>query len=292
MLCPCLQALAFGGGLSATITGGRFSNITSNLGILVLARSRLYISDTILANNSLSKGALYVSHNGSLFALSNVTLSGNTAEAEGTALYVNHGAAEMLNSTFSSNTAHSGGGAVHVKAGGTLNLINTTFDGNVAGNGSEAFGGALYVMDSHVSATNCTFANNVATRGAGAIYLGMATPPNATDRCQYRDLPRRLVIKGSTFQGNVAPIGGALAVFYAAVFIHNSTFTVNRARILQVESLKLAKVLQQSSEYYTLGVGGAIYADNAVVDVQHSYFTSNVAVMDGGECTSVGPLSG
>jgi hypothetical protein len=283
LLRPGLQALAFGGGLSATITGGRFSNIYSNLGILVLAHSRLYIRDTILESNMLSKGGLYVSHAGSLFALGNVTRSGNNGTTEGPALYIVHGTAVMYNSTFNGNAAQSGGGAVHVKSGGKLEVVNTNFNGNVAGKGTEAFGGVLHVMDSQLNITNCTVTNNMATKGAGAICVGMQTPPNAANRCRYHDLPKRLLIRGSTFQGNVAPTGGALAVYDAAVFIDNSTFAVNRARPMQVESLQLRKLLQLSG-YYELGIGGAIYADNAVVDIQNSFFTSNVAVMDGGEC--------
>jgi hypothetical protein len=236
----------------------------------------------MLDNNRLSKGALYVSHAGSLVALGNVTLSGNTGTENGPALYIVHGTAEIYNSTFDSNAAQRGGGAVHVIAGGKLELINTTFNGNVGGKETESFGGVLHVMDSQVHIYNCTFTNNMATQGAGAIYVGMESQPNAAARCRYSDLPMRLIIRGSTFQGNVAQTGGALAVYYSAVLIDNSTFTVNSARPVQVESLQLNKVLQ-SSCYYTLGVGGAIYADNAVADIQDSYFMFNVAVMDGGE---------
>jgi hypothetical protein len=279
LLRPGLQALAFGGGLSATISGGRFSNIQANLGLLVLANSSLYVRDTILENNRLSKGALYVSYAGSLFALGNVTLSGNTGTTEGPALYVQSGTAEMYDSTFNNNAAQRSGGAVHVKTRGKLELINTNFNGNVAGKEQKSFGGALHVMDSQVNITNCTFTNNMATHGAGAIYVGNEKEPTTvTDSCRYRDLPRRLVIRGSTFQGNVAPTGGALAVYYAAVFIDNGTFTANRAQPVQVESPQ-----QQASGYYTLGIGGAMYAHNAVIDIQNSFFTYNVAVMDGGE---------
>jgi hypothetical protein len=282
LLRACLQALAFGGGLSATIFGGRFSDIDASMGIMVLARSRLYITDTILENNRLTKGALYVSYLGSLFALNNITLSGNTGTEEGTALYIVQGTAVVYNSTLNGTAAQRGGGAVHVKAGSKLELMNTTLNENVAGTETTAYGGAVNVMDSQVNIANCTFTNNLATQGAGAIYVGMATPPHAADRCRYGNLPRWLTIKGSRFKGNVAPTGGALAVYNAAVAIDNSTFTENMARPVQAESLQLNGALHAAG-YYTLGVGGAIYADNAVVAIGDSFFTSNVAVMDGGK---------
>jgi hypothetical protein len=282
LLHPCLQALAFGGGLGATISGGTFSDIDADMGVMVLANSRLYVTDTIFEKNRLAKGALYVSWLGSLFALGNVTLSGNTAKEEGPALYIVNGTAVVYNSNFSGNTAQRGGGAVHVKAGSHLELVNSNFTDNAAGKTTEAYGGAVNVMDSQVSIINCTFTNNMATQGAGAIYVGMATPPNATDRCRYGDLQRWLTMKVSRFEGNIAPTGGALAVYNAAVSIDNSTFTSKMARPVQIASMQLRGVLQ-SAGYYTLGVGGAVYADNAVVDIQGSFFTSNVAVMDGGE---------
>jgi hypothetical protein len=48
--------------------------------------------------------------------------------------------------------------------------------------------------------------------------------------------------------------------------------------------VQLQQLLQLATGYYTLGVGGAIYADNAVLTVQDSLLMSNNAVMDGGKC--------
>lgn len=48
--------------------------------------------------------------------------------------------------------------------------------------------------------------------------------------------------------------------------------------------MQLQQLLQLSTGYYTLGVGGAIYADNTVLTLQDSVFKSNDAVMDGGRC--------
>lgn len=231
----CLQALVFGGGLSATITDGIFTNISAAMGITVLANSRLYARDTIISNNSVLKGALYTSYSGSLFA-DNVTLSGNTASGEGPALYIVRGAAVINSSSISANAAQGGGGAAYVKAGGRLELINSTFERNVAGKGREAFGGVMHVTDSSVVITNCIFLSNMATQGAGAIYVGLATQPNATEKCRYGNLPTRLQIRGSNFSGNVAPTGAALAVYYAGVLIKNSTFQDNRARPVQVSA--------------------------------------------------------
>jgi ribosomal protein L24E len=168
--------------------------------------------------------------------LFNVTLSGNTASSEGPALYIVQGSAVINRSAINGNAAQSGGGALYVKGGGKLLLVNSTFERNIAGKGREAFGGVMHVTDSTVMITECKFTNNFATQGAGAIYVGLANQPDATQKCQYDDLPMRLEVRGSNFSGNVAPTGGALAVYYAAVLINNSTFQDNRARPVQVSA--------------------------------------------------------
>jgi hypothetical protein len=235
LLCVCMQALVFGGGLNATIAGGLFSNLSAASGIVVLARSRLHVKDTIISNNSVVKGVLYVSHSGSLL-VENVTLSGNTAFAEGPALYIVQGFAMISSSTISGNAAQSGGGALYVKGGAKLVLFNSTFERNVAGKGEEAFGGVMHVTDSTVMVTDCNFTNNLATQGAGAIYIGLENQPADSEKCRYGDLPMRLEIRGCNFSGNLAPTGGALAVYYAAAMISNSSFTDNRARPVQVSA--------------------------------------------------------
>jgi hypothetical protein len=283
-----LQAIAFGGGLNATISGGHFSNIRALMGIAVLANSSLQIRDTVITNNTIAKGAVYVSYSGSLSALDNVTLSGNTA-AEGPALYIVQGAAVITNSILSNNTAERGGGSMYVKASSNVTMHNTILAGNTAGSASplQGCGGAMHVTDSNISISQSTFSNNTATSCAGAIYLGLDTggaTPHDTEVCRY-NFPRQGIITGSKFEANAAPAGGALGIYTTAVVVDNCTFKANSARPTQ------AKALQDNIQYFLLGNGGAVYTDNAVLSIINSSLVSNQAVMDGGECAHTLSLS-
>jgi hypothetical protein len=105
----------------------------------------------------------------------------NGARQAGAIFVSNSSPLDILASTFTRNQAV-GFGAAQIE-GGRLNLVNSTFEGNVA---TQGVGGALMVdgVDASSAITNATFANNRASAGSGyfsaAIFGQLDFPVNNT----------------------------------------------------------------------------------------------------------------
>lgn len=109
-----------------------------------------------------------------------------------------------------------GGAAVRNAAGGTVIVVNSTFTSHVV-EGSNAFGGAIYVANNGVlSATSSRFSSNESGTG-GAIFTNFGT----------------MNLLGSSFNDNEAltgnRLGGAVALGTGTGNIANSTFINNQA---------------------------------------------------------------
>jgi hypothetical protein len=112
---------------------------------------------------------------------------------------------------FSNNSAGALGGALFRTPDGamqTLNLQESTFDGNSAVTG----GGAMYIHNSALNVTASTLSNNTAPTG-GAIQSDGTNIDFVND----------------TFEGNIASkgLGGAMALFSNGGTIQSSTFANN-----------------------------------------------------------------
>ena len=119
------------------------------------------------------------------------------------------GTVEIINTTFNKNTAEFGGAILQL--GGMLALVNSTFTNNTA---SEN-GGAVYTSRTNVVIANSTFTNNSAreTDGCGgAIYLDYA----------------EAIIENSTFTNNSAGQGEAIYCYEMMYIINNATFKNNK----------------------------------------------------------------
>lgn len=136
------------------ITGGQ-SAVTNGVSGLTLRRVWIY------GNNSSSTAAGVNSSVGTTLAITDSTISGNTAASTGGGLY-NRGSATITNSTFSGNTAtSSSGGGIYND--GTMQITNSTITGNTA-----LIGGGIHADTwSTVTVANSIIAGNTAT-GFGA----------------------------------------------------------------------------------------------------------------------------
>ncbi|HEY2858562.1 MAG TPA: Ig-like domain repeat protein [Terracidiphilus sp.] len=159
------------------------------------------VSNLILRDNINGSGPGAVSNAGSLTMthisfVSNQSLGGDGGNGAGGAIS-NTGALSVSNSTFGDNGADSpgaignGGAIFNSGAAAVLNLMNTTFRGNVA----RTNGGAIFNSgNSSVTAINSTFRNNQAAEGfGGAIWNSTTSTVSVSD---------------STFSGNIARDAG------------------------------------------------------------------------------------
>ena len=114
-------------------------------------------------------------------------------------------------------------------------------------NNSASEGGAITFHDSGII-KNCTFIDNSATSFGGALSTG------------FRYTNMHLDIVDCYFEGNDAPLGGAVQLLGENVDISNSKFKNN----------------------YASKIGGAINTDATVVNIHDSTFDGNTANVDGG----------
>ena len=140
----------------------------------------------------------------------------------------------LSDSVFEANYAKVGG-AVFVDSHSKIVIVNTVFEKNR----SERAGGAMYSLDSFVSAYNCSFYSNTVTG-----------------------------------DGNFNQYGGVLGLFNGKFAAEQCIFEENKPH-----------------HYSNYGYGAVIYANNAVLTVITSKFTSNGNVVIGGAisavCTSI-----
>ncbi|MBN2402154.1 MAG: hypothetical protein JXN64_07120 [Spirochaetes bacterium] len=218
-----------------------------------------------------------VTYNGNGGALnmddSSVTISQclfDTCEAStgsGGAIYaINNATVNISGSTFTGNTATAHGGAIYANAT-SLNIVNTTFNSNVASSASSN-GGAIYAQNSNISVSNCSFTANssnysAGSNGGGAMYITSTS----------------LNITNTTFTNNDAEINGG--AIYAAgnstvAISNNSGFTSNSAVSGGAICANTGSEITISSSYFGLAgsippspgnsatnYGGAIYTADA-----------------------------
>lgn len=190
-------------------TGASTSTLSGNNAYRVLTitpASVVNLSDLTIANGRVtgyssdaSGGGIY---NGGTLAISNSTLSGNSARYGG-GIY-NHGTLTLTNSTLSGNSAI-GGGGLYNGSGGTLTITNSILSGN---SGWYYGGGGIY-NNGTLTITNSTLSHNFAYTSGGGIYnIGAVTLTNST------------LSHNSAYYGGGISNGGTLT-------ITNSTFNRN-----------------------------------------------------------------
>ncbi len=128
--------------------------------------------------------------------IKNLTASGFTGYQKGGVIFTIHGDVDLVNSTFSGNIATPGTyshGGVLYDEDGDVRIEESSFIGNhVAPTGGQALGGAVYAGLGLTVVRNSKFVGNYADGGAGSSAAGALLAPGL------------LVLSETTFDGNYA----------------------------------------------------------------------------------------
>lgn len=183
----------------------------------------------------------YNDHRGLTLTNIKITNANFVGDFGGSAIYNDHGKLNVINSSFITNNST----AVYTNFG-TVTIANSTFDGNIGGQGAALFNdsGNVHVANSIFRNNNTGSAGNPSVPlGGGAIYhLGGA-----------------MNIYNTTLYGNSAQAGGAMLLKGGTVNIANTTFISNTAAA--------------SSG----GTGGAIYVVDGTINLTNDTIASNNA---------------
>lgn len=223
---------------------------------------------------------------------SDVPNTTSTKEGGG-AIFEDGGSLTVINCTFQHDTcATSGqdvsGGAINGQGVGTLIVVGSTFSDDTGSNG-----GAIGTQDENVTVVNSTFANDSATGTGG-------NPGNGGNGggLTYDGAHVSLTLCGDTFTGNHANAAGG-AVFRvgyndqggapSVVTIDRSTFdgngvdtTVGNAAGLYLENLELT-ITNTTISNNTGHFGGGLWAGQSdILDLQNVTIANNTASGGGG----------
>lgn len=253
--------------------------------------SELTIVDcTIRDNRTIDHGAGVHSENGTL-ALQTSTIRGNIAQKRGAGIHVVGGVLSIHDATFELNTATSYGGGLYVDGGSPTIGDGTTFESNVASNGGGAYlvnvseaavsdsvfqnneavggagsgttahGGGLYIAESGVTLTGCSFGGsdpslaNVASMDGGGLYA----------------VNTGVTLSGCMFQQNKSSTGGGLAARGTALDATGCTFVGNQPGPqngaggggISLASASSATLTDCAFSNNNASVGGAVYVGGA-----------------------------
>ncbi|MDR3048290.1 MAG: OmpA family protein [Elusimicrobiota bacterium] len=178
----------------------------------------------------------------SLTHYSNVSMTLNSADGSGGALYAQDGVnlAYLGRLTLNNNASGADGGAISLKDNSSMIAAAGSFIGNSAQNG-----GAISADASNIAIAGGPFTNNVAQSSGGAIKLNNG---GAGD------------FNGISFNLNKAAYGGAIFASLSALALTGGSFTGNTA----------------------LASGGAAYIENGSIEWTDILFNNNTAISDGG----------
>ena len=216
-------------------------------------------------------GAVYYNE-GSTHTLTECTFTGNKATNHGGAVYAHKPKTVKINKcTFKNNkVSFEDGGAITFN-GKKLVLTNSKFSKNQAyedGGAMDAF--SLTKQKIHLTISKCVFEENVAYKGAGAIWLGVKTV---------------FTMKNDQFIKNKASIGGALFSEAGVAKITGCTFKGNKAT--KVTSWKMKTKAGGVLKH----CGGAIMIQNKNLKIKKCTFKSNKATYGGAIFFKAGKLS-
>ncbi len=173
----------------------------------------------------------------------------------------------------------SGGGLVQlmeVGMGATLNVqLLTLTGGNTRFTAGPCEWGADICNQGSLTVSNCTFSDNVAPNGGGAIATGVKFGPGLT--------AGTLTVTNSVFSNNKASVGGAIYDYYNTLTITNSTFLNNEAVGVPL-----------GPGFGGPGSGGALQINGGGPDsITNCMFSGNQVVpWSGGPCSECGSGNG
>ena len=273
--------------VDCTFTGNTYRNSYSGPSYEGIGGGAVYVKSTALVlddctfDNNLADwqytgsgpdnfgGGAVFAYNSTITNSGTTSFTGNTTNVEyGNSTYSGGGAIALSNCptinlngvNFNSNTAYfagninaySGGGAIQCWGSGIPALANCTFTGNrvvasISGSSSESGGGAI-VGNHGLSATDCIFDSNKATReefttsndlDGGAIWLYSNTNSpitgctfinnEADDRggAIYSTAGSNTYLTNCAFTGNACGNSGGALYGYSTIYVQSSTFCDN-----------------------------------------------------------------
>jgi hypothetical protein len=235
--------------------------------------------DTITPANDDDFTALEVS--GAELTISRLTFRGffTGTDTEPGALINDGGSVTITSSRFTDNTGGDDGGAILNKAGATLDISSTEFQGNVSGVdddcsavradcGSDGYGGAISnESGSEATLTADNFLDNHATEDGGAI-------DNAGGS---------LVVSYAAFSHNSSPdYGGAIENDGGSASVSGSSFSHNHS--------EYGGAIE--TDFFPLNLTGDMLTGNSAYDggaiIMYSNTTLNKTIVTGNHATSHG----
>jgi CSLREA domain-containing protein len=205
--------ITFNSGLSGTITlGSALPALTGQITITGPGANVITVSGI-----SATVGSMFTVNSGATVGISGLTIANGNAAAStlgfGGGIFNEGGALTVSDCVLSNNTASNNGGGIYSE--GTLTVTNSTFSTNTAASGDGANGGGIFSLSGTLTVNYSTFSGNTANgHDGGAIFAD--NPAN---------------ISNSTFSGNQADAGGAIASLSGTMTVANSIFSGNSATL-------------------------------------------------------------
>ncbi len=219
----------------------------------------------------------------------NTTFADNYGKSTGGGIFFGSVLGGVHDSTFTNNEVGYAGGAIYSLTNFAGGISNSTFDGNSAGEEGGGGGGAIYANQQGITGaiTNSTFKNNSAIGNGGAIFTARISGISdsvfenneamsmggAVAVASYMDG----AIERTTFTGNSASNGGALALFTQnsgdTSHIIDSTFTKNTAREKGGAIFTRGTALLEATAGKTM-----LFTGNMAGDTNNAYYTDNGTV--------------
>jgi predicted outer membrane repeat protein len=261
-----------GAGRNLTIEGPAGSPqllVTTSTASVVVAPAN---ATAVFVSRLSLKGVVFDVSGATALSLDGVEMSG-AGKAAARAVTVRSGARLDATSCAFSDFAEGGdGGAIHLS--GAARFDGCNFTSNSAG-GSDG-GGAIFAQQAgFLVISGTTFTSNSATNAGGCIYAGQTTvvissstlQGSTADTSTLTAVSSSLTVAGTTFAGNVAPMG-------STVVSRSSTATFDRVTFSNNGALTGGALLAQSRSTVTmrsstlhansvLGVGEAFYLDSS-----------------------------
>ena len=246
-----------------------------SLGVDFYAGTTTTVNNSVFQNNETGAFGVFQLSGGFVNINNSQFINNNTVYADGGAITVTSTMGNISGSIFKENKAAGDGGAIwYAQFASSPYISATTFENNQA----AGMGGALFMCGTDVSTgslwiDDSSFSGNTAgSLGGGLVGADL----------------EKLVVTGSTFEGNQAEEGGAIFAETQPTFISNSTFTENKATSMGagLESVNVEKLVVTNSNFSENEadvIGAGILANGtAEAFVVDSDFTDNTALAGGG----------
>lgn len=219
------------------------------------------ISAATFTENSAKRGGAVALYSNSNVIFSGITASGNTALAEGGAIYVNKSFADLSGEgfTFTANSAKNGGALFATRAN-EININEGTYEENSATDN----GGAIYAAGTvvNIKGEKTSISRNKAGGYGGAVYISYVTEEDNTKTGGI------LNIDGVSLTDNTALYGGAVAG--------------RTDSKLNFRNLTLSGNTTPEATSENKAGGGAVYVNNSEVSFENVNIKGNSSGYYGG----------